>query len=588
MNESKDRIRKMIMSQRLLRRIMATLLLASLPALVTAQSAKVPFHKEAYFLDTGIHSGQQDSTAFPSPAYSGLIINAGAPWLRLRFGDYHLDSLSYIIITSLEDRGWQRLDATSMRQWHGTSAMFNGSALGFELYVAPGDSDVFVRLDELFVGERVQRPPLGKSMDLCGADDRVSSDSAAVGRLLAFSSGGDTLAVCSGWIASNGANVTAGHCFVEGYLYDLLAIFEFNVPPSEGGDTQWSHPNDQYSIDSASVVEEHTRTPGNDWGLFRCEPNSNTGLLPVQAQQAFFRLKSGDLTEVTTARLIGYGSDGTPPEADQTQQTSTGPFEDQYLDPICSEYCWVLEYDVDEEGGNSGSPVIDDDDATVIGIHNDGYCLKPNGHSVGTSLKNSLLESALQDFPGSNVKYADSGHPELSENGSIFKPYSTVGQAVTAVPSGGIVSIVTGAYNESITINTAMTLTAPVGIVAIGTSFLPKSMPALAGEVAAVVADAADGLIPAVYSLAPNYPNPFNPATTIRFGLPEDVSARLVVYDLMGREVARLLERSLAAGYHSIVWNGKNAAGAELPSGLYIARLSTPRFTRSIKMVLLK
>ena len=163
-----------------------------------------------------------------------------------------------------------------------------------------------------------------------------------------------------------------------------------------------------------------------------------------------------------------------------------------------------------------------------------------------------------------------------------------MGQAVTAVPSGGIVSIVTGAYNESITINTAMTLTAPVGIVAIGTSFLPKSMPALAGEVAAVVADAADGLIPAVYSLAPNYPNPFNPATTIRFGLPEAAAARLVVYDLLGREVARLLERSLAAGYHSIVWNGKNAAGAELPSGLYIARLTTPGFTQSIKMVLLK
>ena len=94
--------------------------------------------------------------------------------------------------------------------------------------------------------------------------------------------------------------------------------------------------------------------------------------------------------------------------------------------------------------------------------------------------------------------------------------------------------------------------------------------------------------IPTVYSLAPAYPNPFNPATTIRFGLPEDAATRLVVYDLMGREVARLLERRLAAGYHSVVWNGKNAAGAELPSGLYIARLNTARFSKSIKMVLLK
>ena len=94
--------------------------------------------------------------------------------------------------------------------------------------------------------------------------------------------------------------------------------------------------------------------------------------------------------------------------------------------------------------------------------------------------------------------------------------------------------------------------------------------------------------IPAVYSLSPAFPNPFNPTTTIRFGLPEDAAARLVVYDLLGREVARLLERSLEAGYHSVVWNGNNAAGAELASGLYIARLTTPGFTKSIKMVLLK
>ena len=236
MNDSKSHVRKMTLSQCLLRQIIAALLLVSLPTLVTAQRGRIPFHREAYFLDTGIHSGQRDSTAFLSPAFSGLINSAGAPWLRLRFGDYHLDSHSYIIITSLEDGGFQRLDATSLRQWHGTSAMFNGAALQFELYVAPEDSGVFVRLEELFVGERQQGSPLGKSMALCGTDDRVPSDTAAAGRLLGFSASGDTVMACSGWIASNGANVTAGHCFVGDYLYDYLAIFEFNVPPSTGGE----------------------------------------------------------------------------------------------------------------------------------------------------------------------------------------------------------------------------------------------------------------------------------------------------------------------------------------------------------------
>ena len=62
----------------------------------------------------------------------------------------------------------------------------------------------------------------------------------------------------------------------------------------------------------------------------------------------------------------------------------------------------------------------------------------------------------------------------------------------------------------------------------------------------------------------------------------------MVVYDLMGREVARLLERRLEAGSYSAVWQGTSTAGAKAPSRLYISSLVTPRFTLSIKMVLLK
>lgn len=56
----------------------------------------------------------------------------------------------------------------------------------------------------------------------------------------------------------------------------------------------------------------------------------------------------------------------------------------------------------------------------------------------------------------------------------------------------------------------------------------------------------------------------------------------------MGREVARLLEGRLEAGSYSAVWKGTNTPGAEAPNGLYIARLVTPKFTKSVKMLLLK
>ncbi len=60
------------------------------------------------------------------------------------------------------------------------------------------------------------------------------------------------------------------------------------------------------------------------------------------------------------------------------------------------------------------------------------------------------------------------------------------------------------------------------------------------------------------------------------------------VYDLLGREVVRLVEGHREARYHRVVWDGRDARGREVPTGLYIARMVTPTYTRSIKLVLLK
>ncbi len=103
-------------------------------------------------------------------------------------------------------------------------------------------------------------------------------------------------------------------------------------------------------------------------------------------------------------------------------------------------------------------------------------------------------------------------------------------------------------------------------------------------------------VIPASFALHPAYPNPFNPTATIRFDLPHSVDISIVVYDLLGREVAPLVDGDMTAGYHQVIWDGRTASGREVPTGLYIARLSiipptagvTPEYTKSIKMLLLK
>ena len=89
--------------------------------------------------------------------------------------------------------------------------------------------------------------------------------------------------------------------------------------------------------------------------------------------------------------------------------------------------------------------------------------------------------------------------------------------------------------------------------------------------------------IPATYKLEEAYPNPFNPTTHIRFGVPETAFVTLKVYDMLGREVRTLIEDTQNAGFHEVVFD---AAG--LPSGAYLYRLATPQKTVTRRMMLLK
>ncbi|UCH11533.1 MAG: alkaline phosphatase family protein, partial [Fidelibacterota bacterium] len=97
-----------------------------------------------------------------------------------------------------------------------------------------------------------------------------------------------------------------------------------------------------------------------------------------------------------------------------------------------------------------------------------------------------------------------------------------------------------------------------------------------------------DHTVPPRFILYTNYPNTFNPHTTIRYELPEEGLIQLAVFDMVGREIVRLMDGYSAPGSYQLAWNGRNQAGLEVPSGLYLARLNLPGNTRTIKMVLLR
>ena len=91
-----------------------------------------------------------------------------------------------------------------------------------------------------------------------------------------------------------------------------------------------------------------------------------------------------------------------------------------------------------------------------------------------------------------------------------------------------------------------------------------------------------------VYTLEGNYPNPFNPVTTIRFAVPAASSVRLSIHDASGTLLRVLVDEYMEAGVYSSVWNGRDEGGMPLASGTYFYRMNANDFSSTRRMVLLK
>jgi len=94
--------------------------------------------------------------------------------------------------------------------------------------------------------------------------------------------------------------------------------------------------------------------------------------------------------------------------------------------------------------------------------------------------------------------------------------------------------------------------------------------------------------IPTKTRLDNNYPNPFNPSTTIKFSIDSPSNVALVVYDVLGREVTRLVSQKLFAGEHAAHWDGLTSFGQPVASGVYFYRLEVGGEVMTRSMVLLK
>lgn len=439
-----------------------------------AQALKTAERMEPAWFVSGVH---ENTSAEPARVCETYLVSTNATSLRVRFAAWFLGQGSFVRLTSLRDGAEQILHQETLALWNGTSAWFNGDAVRLQLFVAAGDRGIFADTRELLTDCGCDTAPAPKagpaSKTLCGSDDRVASGDNRVGRI-----GG-----CTGWLVSNGAVLTAGHCA------PVTGAFEVNIPPSQAnGTVVRSSPQNQYPIDPNGWTWINAGN-GNDWAVFRLLPNTANGTR-AHVQHGFFRMSRVLPSLLATVRVTGCGIDNSPAGADgtccnfdnsgncthsscnaqsQTLQTGTGTFQGEF--PIGERI--ELRYRVDTEPANSGSPIIHDANGFAIGIHDAGGCTgNPLTVNVGTSFENAGLRNALENFPGSNTRYADTISPTGSRDGSVFAPYYTVKDAVNAVPSNGIVSVVSGTYTRgdgnTMRITKPLRIIAPVGTARIG------------------------------------------------------------------------------------------------------------------------
>jgi CubicO group peptidase (beta-lactamase class C family) len=100
--------------------------------------------------------------------------------------------------------------------------------------------------------------------------------------------------------------------------------------------------------------------------------------------------------------------------------------------------------------------------------------------------------------------------------------------------------------------------------------------------------DDEESVLPTVFRLKQNHPNPFNPTTTISYSLPEQSPVNLTVFDIQGREVIGLLNTEKPPGNYDVHWNGLNQHGNQVSTGVYFARLEAGSYSKTIKMVYLR
>ena len=122
----------------------------------------------------------------------------------------------------------------------------------------------------------------------------------------------------------------------------------------------------------------------------------------------------------------------------------------------------------------------------------------------------------------------------------------------------------------------------------VASAFVSTGSQSLSAKFGEVQEESSLAGVPTEFSLSQNFPNPFNPTTQIRYGLPIRSHVTVSVYNLLGQEVIQLIDEDQSEGFHQARWDGRNKSGVLVSSGIYFYRIHAGNFIGLKKMIMLK
>ena len=325
----------------------------------------------------------------------------GAAWIRVYFGEVALAPGSTVRVTSLLDEEVQELDAAGLAMWSNSSAYLNGDTLLLELVAAPGTTANRIAVDRIAferVPEGAVRGGSGQC-GICGTDDRTASSEDWVGRLMPVG--------CSSSVFNTGSClISAGHCMTGGL------VAQFRVPNTSANCTPQNPPvADQFPV---IQTQQQNNGVGADWAVLRTGTN-NLGQKIFERYGQFRPIATTVGSVGNPVDVFGYGVDFTC-TVSQTQRRSPGG-------SITARTSTWYEYNADVRGGNSGSPLMRNNEIIAVVTHCSFGC--PN---YGTRVDVGAFANARNNLcPGCDEDLNGDGAVGLEDVSLLLANYGCTG-----------------------------------------------------------------------------------------------------------------------------------------------------------------